>query len=172
MLEKIKNDDIDFLFEALLALKNIDEFYKFFDDICTVSEAIEMSKRLKAARMLKSGAVYTDISETTGTLKIGRVTGYNDGSAILYINYAWIGVILPIRDPNNTGPSGIDGQAINTGYNAGEIKNQDTWKNENGARFDFSAKGPWTWNNGKMPSLNNRTVLDWPDHLNSGFIIQ
>ena len=76
MLEKIKNDDIDYLFKALMRLENIEEFYKFFDDICTVAEVSEMSKRLKAARMLKSGIVYNEISETTGlsTATISRVS--------------------------------------------------------------------------------------------------
>ena len=75
MIEKIKSDDVDFLFRAFMSLETIDEFYKFFDDICTIAEVREMSKRLKAARMLKGGAVYTEISETTGlsTATISRV---------------------------------------------------------------------------------------------------
>jgi len=75
MIEKIKSDDVDFLFKAFLSLENIDEFYQFFDDICTISEVGEMSKRLKAAKMLKSGAVYNGISETAGlsTATISRV---------------------------------------------------------------------------------------------------
>ena len=75
MIEKIRNDDVDFLFKAMMALENIEEFYKFFDDICTIAEVGEMSKRLKAAKMLKSGAVYSEISETTGlsTATISRV---------------------------------------------------------------------------------------------------
>ena len=75
MIEKIRNDDVDFLFKAMMTLENIEEFYKFFDDICTIAEVGEMSKRLKAAKMLRSGAVYTEISETTGlsTATISRV---------------------------------------------------------------------------------------------------
>jgi len=75
MIEKIKNDDVDYLFSAFMSLENLDEFYKFFDDICTIAEVSEMSKRLKAAKMLKSGVVYNDISEITGlsTATISRV---------------------------------------------------------------------------------------------------
>ena len=75
MIEKIKNDDVDFLFDAFMALEDIEEFYKFFDDICTIAEVSEMSKRLKAAKMLKNGIVYNEISETTGlsTATISRV---------------------------------------------------------------------------------------------------
>jgi TrpR-related protein YerC/YecD len=75
MIEKIKNDDVDYLFKAFMSLENIDEYYKFFDDICTITEVSEMSKRLKAARMLRNGIVYNEISETTGlsTTTISRV---------------------------------------------------------------------------------------------------
>jgi len=75
MIEKIKSDDVDYLFAAFMSLKNTGEFYDFFDDICTVAEVSEMSKRLKAAKMLKNGIVYNEISETTGlsTATISRV---------------------------------------------------------------------------------------------------
>ena len=75
MIEKIKSDDVDYLFKAMLTLENVEEFYKFFDDICTIAEVSEMSKRLKAAKMLKNGIVYNEISETTGlsTATISRV---------------------------------------------------------------------------------------------------
>ena len=75
MIEKIKSADVDYLFEALMVLENIEEFYNFFDDICTVAEVLEMSKRLKAAKMLRAGIVYSEISEITGlsTATISRV---------------------------------------------------------------------------------------------------
>ena len=75
MIEKIKGADVDYLFSALMSLKSVGELYKFFDDICTVAEVLEMSKRLKAAKMLRAGAVYSEISETTGlsTATISRV---------------------------------------------------------------------------------------------------
>jgi TrpR-related protein YerC/YecD len=75
MIEKIRNDDVDYLFKAMMILEDIEEFYKFFDDICTIAEIKEMSKRLRAAKMLKNGTVYSEISETTGlsTATISRV---------------------------------------------------------------------------------------------------
>ena len=75
MIEKIKSEDVDYLFNAFMSLENLEEFYDFFDDICTVAEVSEMSKRLKAAKMLKNGVVYNDISEITGlsTATISRV---------------------------------------------------------------------------------------------------
>ena len=75
MIEKIRNDDVDYLFKAMMTLENIEEFYKFFDDICTIAEIGEMSNRLRAAKMLRAGVVYTEISEKTGlsTATISRV---------------------------------------------------------------------------------------------------
>jgi len=78
VIEKIRSGDVDYLFDAFMSLENTDEFYIFFDDICTIAEVREMSNRLKAAKMLKSGAVYTEISETTGlsTATISRVNRF------------------------------------------------------------------------------------------------
>ena len=38
MITKIKNENTDSLFKAVLSLKTIDECYAFFDDLCTVPE--------------------------------------------------------------------------------------------------------------------------------------
>ena len=76
MVEKIKSSDVDYLIKAFMSLENAEEYYKFFDDLCTVAEIQEMSKRLRAAKMLKGGAIYSEISETTGlsTATISRVS--------------------------------------------------------------------------------------------------
>ena len=75
MSEKIKDGNIDVLFEAILSLKNTEECYNFFEDICTVSEIKEMSKRLLAAKLLSDNCIYTDIAKRTGlsTATISRV---------------------------------------------------------------------------------------------------
>ena len=76
MIEKIKGDHVDYLFKAMMALENTDEFYRFFDDICTIAEVGEMSRRLQAAKMLRDGIVYSEVSEKTGlsTATISRVS--------------------------------------------------------------------------------------------------
>lgn len=76
MVEKIKSEDTDFLIRAFMSLENYEEYYRFFDDVCTVAEIHEMSKRLKAAKMLKNKSVYSDVSESTGlsTATISRVS--------------------------------------------------------------------------------------------------
>lgn len=72
---KLKCADVNNLFNAILALENIEECYELFEDLCTVAEIKEMAKRFKAAKMLSDGAKYTEISETTGlsTATISRV---------------------------------------------------------------------------------------------------
>ncbi len=75
MKDKIRDESLEFLFEAILSLKNTDECYDLFTDLCTVAELKEMSRRMLAARMLDDDAVYTDIAEKTGlsTATISRV---------------------------------------------------------------------------------------------------
>lgn len=75
MIENIKNEHADYLFKAIMSLENIEEFYRFFDDLCTVAEVEDMAKRLQAAKMLRSGEVYNEISAKTGqsTATISRV---------------------------------------------------------------------------------------------------
>lgn len=75
MNSKIKDETTDKLFEAILLLKNIDECYRFFEDICTISEIKALAQRLEVAKMLKEKQTYTEISEKTGasTATISRV---------------------------------------------------------------------------------------------------
>lgn len=75
MSDKIRDEQTDCLFRAILTLNDIDECYAFFEDLCTISEIREMAKRLTAARMLNNNYIYSDISEKTGlsTATISRV---------------------------------------------------------------------------------------------------
>lgn len=74
-ISKIKNGDIDYLFEAILTIKNVDECYKFFEDLCTINEIQSMAQRMQVASMLKKRRTYIDIAHTTGasTATISRV---------------------------------------------------------------------------------------------------
>jgi TrpR-related protein YerC/YecD len=75
MNSKLKDELIDKLFEAILLLKNIDECYSFFEDICTISEIKAMAQRLEVAKMLRNKNTYQEISDKTGasTATISRV---------------------------------------------------------------------------------------------------
>ena len=74
-MKKLKNKDVDALFEAILSLKTVEECYAFFEDACTIKEIIEIAQRLKAAKMLRNGVNYVEISKETGmsTATISRV---------------------------------------------------------------------------------------------------
>ena len=75
MHEKIKDSNVDFLFKAILELKDMDECYDFFEDLCTVTELKALSQRIVVAKMLSEKCVYTDIVNETGasTATISRV---------------------------------------------------------------------------------------------------
>jgi TrpR-related protein YerC/YecD len=72
---KIKDENVDFLFKAILALQSEDECYNFFEDLCTVPEIKAMSQRLVVAHMLSQKRVYSEIVSRTGasTATISRV---------------------------------------------------------------------------------------------------
>lgn len=75
MNSKIKDKNADFLFKAILQLESVEECYRFFEDLCTVSEIKAMSQRIVVAKMLNDKRVYSDIVEATGasTATISRV---------------------------------------------------------------------------------------------------
>ena len=52
MNSKLKNDQTDFLFDAILSLKTKEDCYRFFEDLCTSAELKAMSQRLVVAKML------------------------------------------------------------------------------------------------------------------------
>ncbi len=75
MNSKLKDDSTDALFEAILLLKNTEECYNFFEDICTISEIKALAQRLEVVKMLEDKKIYSEISEKTGasTATISRV---------------------------------------------------------------------------------------------------
>lgn len=74
-IDKIRGKETDQLFKAIQSLKNLDECYRFFDDLCTVNEIQSLAQRLEVARMLEEGKTYHKIETETGasTATISRV---------------------------------------------------------------------------------------------------
>ncbi|MDO4733526.1 MAG: YerC/YecD family TrpR-related protein [Bacillota bacterium] len=72
---KIKSESVDELFQALLALRDQDECYRFFADLTTVPEIKSLAQRLQVAKLLMENETYTVISKSTGasTATISRV---------------------------------------------------------------------------------------------------
>lgn len=75
MNSKTRTEETDHLFDAILKLKDRDECYRFFSDVCTIKELMAMSQRFEVALMLNQRMTYLDIAEKTGasTATISRV---------------------------------------------------------------------------------------------------
>lgn len=61
-----KKEKSDQLYKAILQLKDEQECYDFFQDLCTVSELRSMEQRFEVASLLDDGMIYNDILERTG----------------------------------------------------------------------------------------------------------
>ncbi|MGE3319435.1 MAG: YerC/YecD family TrpR-related protein [Candidatus Berkiella sp.] len=63
------------LFEAIAAIRDVDEAKKFFEDLCTPAERQSMADRWRVVGPIKQGIPYRTIYEETGVsvTTIGRV---------------------------------------------------------------------------------------------------
>lgn len=90
MSKNIHTEAVDQLFDAILCLKNREECYTFFEDVCTINELLSLSQRFEVAKMLREKKTYLEISEKTGasTATISRVnrslTYGNDGYEMVF----------------------------------------------------------------------------------------
>ena len=90
MNNKLKNSNMDFLFDAVLTLRTREECYNFFEDLCTMPEMKALSQRIVVAKMLTEHKVYSDIVSETGasTATISRVNRSliygSDGYAVAF----------------------------------------------------------------------------------------
>ena len=75
MGKNLKSEAVDHLFEAIMTLKDIDEYYAFFEDVCTINELLSLAQRFEVAKMLREQKTYLEIAEKTGasTATISRV---------------------------------------------------------------------------------------------------
>lgn len=74
-MKRAHDENIEFLYRSLVSIDNVEDCRSFMEDICTTSEILEMSRRLKAAKMLSDGIIYSEIAAQTGlsTATISRV---------------------------------------------------------------------------------------------------
>ena len=68
--------NLEKLYEAVLKLESKEDCRKFFEDICTIKEVLDMSQRLEVAKLLASGKNYQEVCKLTGasTATISRVS--------------------------------------------------------------------------------------------------
>lgn len=72
---KLKNPMVDDLFSALSHLETEEDYYRFFEDVCTISELQAIAQRFAVVKRLAKAQTYTEIGLETGasTATISRV---------------------------------------------------------------------------------------------------
>lgn len=72
---RLKSEQTDALFEAILTLDTMDDCYRFFEDICTIKEIQAIAQRLEVAKQLRENKTYNEIEADTGasTATISRI---------------------------------------------------------------------------------------------------
>lgn len=75
MNSDIMENNLEYLYQAILSLKNEEECKRFFSDLCTPPELKAMGQRLYVASLLDDGRVYSDIVQQSGasTAIVSRV---------------------------------------------------------------------------------------------------
>lgn len=74
-IDKLRGEQLDQLFDAILSLETREECYQFFDDLATMNEVSSLSQRLQVAKLLTEGHTYNLIERETNasTATISRV---------------------------------------------------------------------------------------------------
>lgn len=88
---KLKSEETDHLFQAILSLQDEEECYRFFDDLCTIGEIQAMSQRLEVAKMLRQGKTFSQISAETGVssatiTRVNKCIAYGSGGYELVLD--------------------------------------------------------------------------------------
>ena len=75
MQKTIRTKEVDSFFDAIMTLKDKEEFYQFFEDVCTMNEVVSIAQRFAVAKMLHEEKTYIEIAAETGasTATISRV---------------------------------------------------------------------------------------------------
>lgn len=63
---KVKNRQTDMLMNAIIQLHDLEDAYRFFEDLCTIPEIRSISQRLEVADLLRKKETYQRIAEETG----------------------------------------------------------------------------------------------------------
>jgi len=71
------------LYEQIVKIQDVDTCFRFFQDLCSISELRAMEQRFDVAKLLYDGKVYTEIVEQTGASsatisRVNRALKYGD----------------------------------------------------------------------------------------------
>ena len=91
MNKLLKKPRSDKLYEAILALENVEECKQFLEDLCSISEIMAMEQRYQVASCLHKGMIYNDILAATGASsatisRVNRSLQYGKGGYELVFN--------------------------------------------------------------------------------------
>lgn len=83
-MQYMESESLNQLFDAIVSLKSREECSKFFEDICTVKEMLDLAQRLDVAVLLDQGASYQTIAQqinvSTATIsRVSRCLNYGSG---------------------------------------------------------------------------------------------
>ncbi|MDR2611215.1 MAG: hypothetical protein LBC58_07140 [Clostridiales Family XIII bacterium] len=75
---KYANNETDLLFKAMRTLESDEDYYRFFEDLCTINEQLALAQRFTIAKMLSEDHTYQYIEEKTGasTATISRINRF------------------------------------------------------------------------------------------------
>lgn len=84
MITDKEKKNLEQFYRAILSIKDEEECRKFFDDVATIREILDMSARLEVARMLDEGTVFSEISKETGASsatisRVNKCLTYGEG---------------------------------------------------------------------------------------------
>ena len=90
-MHHIQSKSLDQLFDAILNLKTREECGKFFEDICTVKELLDLAQRMDVAVLLDQGVSYQTIAQqinvSTATIsRVSRCLNYGSGGYRLVLD--------------------------------------------------------------------------------------
>lgn len=86
-----RSEQTDQLFRSILSLRDLDECYQYFEDLCTVKEVLTFAQRLEVAGMLAQGQSYQQTIAHTGASsatisRVKRCLDYGDGGYTMVLD--------------------------------------------------------------------------------------
>lgn len=83
-VKSLHNEKTEALFKVILSLKDMDECYAFFEDLCTIKELNAMVQRYEVAGLLDQGLTFTAITDATGAspatiARVNKCLQYGEG---------------------------------------------------------------------------------------------
>ena len=81
MVKKPSREASMALYQEIAKISDVDTCYRFFQDLCSVTELRALEQRYDVAKLLYEGKIYTEIMEVTGASsatisRVNRVLQY------------------------------------------------------------------------------------------------